>query len=278
MSHQSNHLRNRVTPSGRPLTATLAVLAALLGTAIPARAENIQHLQQLMNTRQCQACDLNRTSLVHSNLEGVDLSGADLRGANLSRSDLRNANLSGADLSGAVLVNADLTGANLSNANLSGADLREVYFTGANLEGTVLQGAVMIGAVGLPETVLTAEDLYLWGMAESRRGNYRGAIDYYTRAHEARPDYSNAVLARAIARYRMGDPDGAIADATLAEQMYTTALNQQGQEVSQQLIALATAYKQAGEVEISAGRPNFLNFITSLSGMALQFLVRGGLF
>ncbi|MBF2078091.1 MAG: pentapeptide repeat-containing protein [Synechococcales cyanobacterium T60_A2020_003] len=258
------------------ISASVAAISLLAWFAVPARAENLEDLQQLMNTRECQGCDLNRAGLVHGNLEGVDLSSADLRGANLSRADLRGADLSGADLSRATLLGADLSEADLTGTNFAGADLREAYFTDAIIDGTVFEGTVMVGAVGLPPSALTPQELYMWGMVESRRGNYQGAIDYYTQAYEAQPDFANAVLARAIARYRMGDPDGAIADATLSNQLYLTANSQQGQEVSQQLIALATAYKEAGEVEVTAGRPNFLNFLTSLSGMALQFLTQGG--
>ena len=62
-------------------------------------------IQQLLATKQCQGCNLQR-----ANLENVDLKGANLQGANLS-----GANLAGANLTGANIKGATLRGANLKN-------------------------------------------------------------------------------------------------------------------------------------------------------------------
>ncbi|HEY9848579.1 MAG TPA: pentapeptide repeat-containing protein [Leptolyngbyaceae cyanobacterium] len=97
------------------LVAT-AILTPVCLTNLPAFALNLEHLQLLFSTNNCQKCDL---------------SNADLKGANLSSADLSGANLSGADLTGANLNNANLSGADLTNAKLTGVDLKQVNLTNA---------------------------------------------------------------------------------------------------------------------------------------------------
>jgi uncharacterized protein YjbI with pentapeptide repeats len=249
-------------------------MAALLGWSTPGRAENLVHLQQLMNTRECQGCDLFNAGLVNSNLNGVNLAGADLRNANLNRANLRGANLQGANLRGAVLSYADLTNADLRGADLTGVDLREAFLTDANMTGTILTGAFLVGAVNLPDSILTAEMLYSWGLTETQRGNFSGAIEYYNRALAIDPTMTNAILARGISRYRLADMQGALADATTAEQMYARQNNVAGQESAMQLSTMVAIYEQASEREYDTGQPNFLNFISSLSTVVLRFLLR----
>ena len=69
----------------------------------PVRAENLQHVQQLLETNSCQGCDLSG-----ADLQNTHLIGADLRDANLTDANLEEANLEGADLSRANLENANL--------------------------------------------------------------------------------------------------------------------------------------------------------------------------
>lgn len=57
-------------------------------------------IQQLLATKQCQGCNLQR-----ANLENVDLKGANLQGANLSGANLKGANIKGAILQGANIKN-----------------------------------------------------------------------------------------------------------------------------------------------------------------------------
>lgn len=83
------------------LTSTL--LMSLIAT-FPCQAENIEHLNQLLQTKQCENCDLADAGLVMINLQGANLRGANLVGANLSRADL-----TGADLRGANLTNASFS-------------------------------------------------------------------------------------------------------------------------------------------------------------------------
>ena len=65
-----------------------ATLLSAIGPIAPAPAENIQHTQQLLATRQCPNCDLSGAGLVLANLTGANLKGADLSRANLSRANL----------------------------------------------------------------------------------------------------------------------------------------------------------------------------------------------
>jgi len=91
------------------LSSTISLISLLV--VAPVRAENPDHVRQLLATKSCTGCDLRG-----ADLSGADLSGADLRGADLRGADLRGANLSGADLSGANLSGA--SGANLDSALL----------------------------------------------------------------------------------------------------------------------------------------------------------------
>jgi uncharacterized protein YjbI with pentapeptide repeats len=60
-------------------------------------------IQQLLATKQCQGCNLQR-----ANLENVDLKGANLQGANLSVANLSGANLTGANIKGVILRGANI--------------------------------------------------------------------------------------------------------------------------------------------------------------------------
>lgn len=256
----------------------ILTLSAVLGLVIPTRAENLVHTQQLLNARECQQCDLTRAGLSLTNLNGVDLSGADLSQANLSRASLRGANLRGARLAGAILFNADLTGADLTGADLQGADLRDTYMSGALLEGANLLGANLLGATGLTSEIATPEQLYLWGLAETERRNYRGAIGYYNQALTVKPDFSHALLARAAARFYLGDEAGAIADGQQAEQLYLAQGNTQGQETALQFYqgvqTLEETRQEAEERRArGGGGGGFLGFLSGLSSLLLRFVL-----
>lgn len=112
-----------------------ALLLTSLFLANPTRAENPEHVRQLLKTKECQDCDLS----------GADLSEADLTFAILVGADLRGANLRGANLS-----HADLTRANLNRTDFSQANLNQAYLNNANLEQTSLVSASLNGTKGLP--------------------------------------------------------------------------------------------------------------------------------
>lgn len=254
----------------KPRIAAALTILATVGWVSPANAEDIQHLQRVMNSGECQNCDLRNAGLVFADLSEANLAGADLSLANLSRVNLSNANLSGANLSGAVLFSANLSGADLSGADLRGADLRGTVLTGVNLEGALLEGANMLGSVGIPATIVTAENLYMMGFAESQRGNYRGGIAYYNQALERKPDFAHAYLARAICRYRLGDEAGALEDAGQAEQFYLAQGNEQGHQSAMQFTQGIHSIREAAARGQRGGGGNFLNFLGSLSTLLLR--------
>ena len=216
-------------------TTTLSMLGNSL-TVLPANAENLQHIQKLLSSKQCQQCDLSNAGLVLADLAGAQLSGANLSRANLSRANLAGADLSGANLSGASLGGANLTGANLSGANLTGTDLRDAYLVNAKLFGTNLSTAFVQGAIGIPESAGSMEDFYAWGIVESDRGNYRAAIENYNKALSLKPDFAAALLGRGVARYNLGDIAGATQDAQSATVLFTVQENMAGSQVSQNVV------------------------------------------
>jgi uncharacterized protein YjbI with pentapeptide repeats len=66
------------------------------------------HVQQLLGTKACPACNLRQANLQNTDLERANLQNADLEGANLKDSRLKDANLQGANLRGANLEGANL--------------------------------------------------------------------------------------------------------------------------------------------------------------------------
>lgn len=252
-------------------------LALLLGTVLPAYAENLEQTQQLLNTNECPQCELNKAGLVYANLIGANLSGAQLIQANLSHTDLSTANLSQAQLNGAVLFGANLSDANLSGADLSGADLRQAILSNANLEGAKLDGANLLGAIGLPDNLATADNYYRWGMQEAERGNFRGAVSNYNQALTLEPDSANTYLARSIARFRLGDQMGALEDAKYADQLYVEQENERGHMVASQFALGIESAQEAYAKQQRGGSGggvggNIVNVLGGLAGIALQML------
>ncbi|WP_017659952.1 pentapeptide repeat-containing protein [Baaleninema simplex] len=257
-----------------PKLATATLLATVCWMA-PAQAENIEHLQQLLSTQDCSGCDLRDAGLVHANLVGANLSGANLVRANLSHSDLTGADLSGANLTGVSLVGANLTGANLTGANLTGADLRDAYLTDVQYEGAVLTGINLRGAYGIPRAAVTPQDLLLWGGEEAEKGNFQGAIAFYTQAINLEPEFPLAYLGRAAAHNRMGDIEQAIADAERASEIYFLAGNREGYETAEFFIAAIQAEEEAFQEARERARNgdlggNLLNVITGVGSLLLQ--------
>ncbi len=248
-------------------------LFSLIGFSAPAQAENLAHVQQLLNTRQCQSCELDRAGLIYANLTGVDLSGSSMIQANLSRANLTNANLQQTNLVGAMMTSVNLSGANLRGADLRGADLREAYLVGADLQGARLDGALLHGAVGAPTSVVSGEDYYLWGLTEHRRGNFRGAIAYFDQALALQSDLSHAYLARGMARYQVNDLSGAVQDAQQAEQFYQREGNDSGQQVTVQFVEGIRTVEEADAKQRAGRRSSFLDFLGGVAGLLLQFLL-----
>jgi tetratricopeptide (TPR) repeat protein len=151
-----------------------------------------------------------------------------------------------------------------------------------------------LGAVGLPDQIATPENLYVIGLTEAQRGNFRGAITNYDQALTQKPDFAHAVLARGVARFRLGDRPGALEDAKKAQALYLAQGNPQGQEVSTQFVEGIQAIQQAeargpryggnasspspggGHSGGGGGGGNggggFLGFLGSIAGMLMQFV------
>lgn len=256
---------------------TIATAATLGLTGLPsiARSESLADLQQLLSSNQCSLCNLNNAGLVYANLTGADLSGSQLVRSNLSQSDLSGANLSNANLAGASLAGSNLTGADFSGANLSGVDLRGAYLTNANFTGANLAGANLRGALDIPLELISLEQLLLWGNELAGRGNYTGAIAYYSQALAIDPDYGEVYLARGAAYNRLGDLDRAKADADQAAEIFFTTGNQEGYEMATLFVttmeaeAEAASASQNGRSRGNVGG-NLLNVITGIGSLLLR--------
>ncbi|HAG79574.1 MAG TPA: hypothetical protein DCL61_00055 [Cyanobacteria bacterium UBA12227] len=248
---------------------TTTALVTVTNFSAIATAENLQHTQQLLSTKQCAQCDLIGAGLVMADLVNANLSGADLSRANLSRANLTGADLTGANLSGTSLNGANLTGANLSGANLTGTDLRDAYLVNAQLFGTNLTSAYIQGTIGIPEYAGTAEDFYAWGVVEAERGNYRAAIEKYNQALSLKPDLAPALLARGVARFRLSDEGGAIQDAQIAGQLFTEQDNPVGFQASENLIKLVEIAQNPPKV---GERTSLGNALVGIGSLLLQFL------
>src|ERR671933_525719 len=224
-----------------------ATLLSAIAPIAPAPAENIQHTQQLLATRECPNCDLSR-----ANLTGADLSGA--------------------NLSGTSLFGVNLTGANLSGANLSGADLRSAYLSGANLLNANLTNAQLLGVRGMPSNIGTAEDFYRLGVLEAQAGNYRNAIDYYNQALNLKSDVAAVYFARSMSRADLGDFAGATQDAARANQLFAAQGNPQGQELSKQLAEAIVARQKPTEASTGGGG-NLMSLLGSIGSVVVKLIL-----
>ena len=240
-----------------------------------ASAENLQHIQQLLNTKECVQCDLKDAGLILTDLSGADLRGADLTRANLSRANLSGADLSGANLTGASLNGANLTGAFLNGASLNGTDLRDAYLGGAQLFGVNLNTANVQGAVGIPDYAGTHQDFYAWGAVEAQRGNHNAAIANYNQSLTLQTDFAPAFLGRGVSRFELGDEIGASQDAQIALELF----EEQGDVINYQraknLVDVVAYLKEKDESAPGGGNPTLFRIgqaIVSIGSFLLQFL------
>lgn len=255
---------------GKIIIATL-----LTSLALPPQisAENINHLSQLLNTKNCENCDLTNAGLVMTNLTGANLKGANLVGANLSRANLTGADLRGANLSSASLYGANLSGANLSGANLNNTDLRNTYLVNAIFQNTNLASTYVQGAVGMPETAAQADQFYLWALQEDKKGNYPTAIKYYTQAIELDPELAPAYLGRAIIKSRYGSTDTAIEDGEKAQELFEAQNNAEGYALSTRFIQLAQARSDLEAKNGEEGNPQFVQIVNTIAPMLFKFFL-----
>lgn len=251
----------------KTVIAATVILTAI--AQIPAMAENLTQLNELLSTKECTQCDLSGTGLVMANLAGAKLSGANLSQANLSQANLNNADLSNADLSGASLYGANLTGANLKGAKLEGTDLRSAYLKGANLDNINLENAKIQGTRGIDKYAGTPQQFYSWGVSEAEQGHYQVAIEHYTRALELDPKLASSYLARGLAFYRLGRQQEADRDGQVAAKLFQMQKNQVGYQNSQKFltgIQLADGRKVPGNSPLE-------KFFSGVGSFLLQLLL-----
>jgi tetratricopeptide (TPR) repeat protein len=250
------------------ILATLTLLTAIFPSAV--FAENLEHTQQLLATKQCAQCDLSGAGLVLANLSGADLKGANLSGANLSRANLSGADLSGANLSGTSLYGVNLSGANLSGANLVGADLRSAFLGGANLLNVNLSNAQILGVRGMPTSIGKAEDFYRLGVAEAQSSNYRNAIDYYNQALSLKSDLAAVYFARSMSHADLGDFASASQDAEIAAKLFAAQGNARGEALSKELGKAIVARQKP--TEPSTGGGGWMNALGAIGSVLLKVL------
>jgi uncharacterized protein YjbI with pentapeptide repeats len=255
----------------RGIAATI-VLTAVSNSGTIAQAENLDHIRQLLATKECQRCDLQGASLVMANLQSANVQGANFQSANLSRvifagADLRNAKLAGASLSGANLGGADLTGADLRNT-----DLRGTIFTGAVLTNTKLDGAALQGAIDLPSNIGTAEQYYQWATESTRQKRYDIAIEQFTQALTREPLHAPSYLGRSIAQFEIGKRSEAIADMTQANELFKTKGDRAGIESSDKLLIAMKKPPESNEGR--GGNGLGMGMMNAIGGLLRLFLMR----
>jgi uncharacterized protein YjbI with pentapeptide repeats len=124
----------------------LTAFLMALGAAAPAFAANPEHVQQLLQTRECMRCDLSGADLSNAHLIGADLREANLVGANLQGSNLEGADLTGANLSNTVLVGTFLTNASLNQSNLANANMTNAIAFNADTRGANMMNLTIVNA------------------------------------------------------------------------------------------------------------------------------------
>ena len=198
--------RNKAAVFGLASIGIIAGLGAMM--IYPALTTPRQEtlVKRLLETKECERCDLHGVNLKGANLGNANLRDANLQGANLEFANLGNANLQeayldnaklgsanlgSANLEFAKLGSADLGSANLGSANLRGAFLASGHLQGANLEFANLRG-VNLGSAYLRDANLGSanlKDAYLGGTnlegvnlkgakldTKLRDANFKGAI------------------------------------------------------------------------------------------------------
>ena len=167
-----------------------------------------EHYRQLLSSKDCTNCLLQRGDFRNLDLRGVNLHSADLEFGNFRGVEMRGANLTGANLTHTNFSGANLGGANISDANLHHAMLYGTYLVRANLDRTNMRRAKLTTAnltdaslrnTDLREThfgnsILTGADLTNADLerASMRSASLQGAD--LSNANLSDADFSNANL------------------------------------------------------------------------------------
>ena len=233
----------------RPTACTL--IAGLFGVISPVIAGDEQHLIQLLQSRQCSACQLTDVDLTHADLRNANLKNAQLRRANLSRTRLDSADLSGSDLSFTTLQGASLRGADLRHSRLMGTDLRRADLTGALLDENALDQSHWNGAKGVKKGALSHAALHNAGVDAAQEGQWPVAEQLFGAAIQANPDEPLSWVARGLSRGEQGKDDLAFHDFAYAGELFA----EQGDMVKADQLKQASqrVYDSPDELDISSG-------------------------
>ena len=253
----------------------LAVTAIITTIALPAKAESLNDLNQLLSTNKCSQCDLSDAGLVQADLTGSDLTQANLAGANLSQANLKGANLRGANLTGTSLYGANLTGANLTGANLAGVDLRNAYVSGVNFKEVDLNKAYLNGVKGLATNAASAEQFHRWGVQEAENGNYKGAIANYKKAIQLDPELAPAYLGLAIIQYNFDYRAAAEKNTQTAADLFKKQEHKLGLQTARNFKQKMALVKEAEDnmAAQEGGHGQVGKFMGSVGSLLLQFLL-----
>ncbi|NJR69537.1 MAG: hypothetical protein HC771_13395 [Synechococcales cyanobacterium CRU_2_2] len=244
-------------------------LTGLTLVAMPAQGA-MDPIQQLLSTKQCSGCNLERAGLVLSNLEGAQLASANLRAANLGRASLQNANLQNANLQGAVLYGANLVGADLRGADLRGADLRGAYLSQAKFEGARLENANLQGAIAIPSQLVSTETYYAWAVSAAQQGRHPAAIEHYTQVIARDGSMAAAYLGRGLSASTMGQLEGAIKDLNQAKQLFAAAQDPASVALVEQSI---TALTEEPKLEGDNSGNFFVKLFQTVVPLMLKFVL-----
>ena len=246
----------------RPLA--FALIAALFEVANPVIAGNEEHLIQLLESRQCPACELNDVDLTHANLRNAELKGAHLQRANLSQARLDGADLSESDLSFTSLQGASLRGADLRKSRLLGTDLRRADLTGALLDHHALEQSHWGGAKGVIQGARSHAGLHNAGVDAAQAGRWPDAEELFNAAIQANPDEPLSWVARALSRGEQGKNDLASRDFAHAGQLFAD----QGDMVKAD--QLQEASRRVYDIQNNPDAPNGNGIGSALMGGALS--------
>ena len=197
-----------------------ALIAGCFGVAGPAISSDEQHLIQLLDSRQCPACQLNDVDLTHADLRDADLKGAQLQRANLSQARLDGADLSGSDLSFTSLQGASLRRTDLRNSRLIGTDLRRTDLTGALLDSKALDQSHWDGARGVTKGARSHAGLHNAGVNAAQAGRWHEAEELFDTAIKADPEEPLSWVARGLSRGEQGKDDLASQDLAHAGRLF----------------------------------------------------------
>ena len=202
----------------RPLI--FALVSGCLGIGSTATAADQQDLIQLLESRQCRACQLSDVDLAHADLRDADLQKARLQRANLSQARLDGADLNGSDLSFTSFQGASLRGADLRNSHLMGTDLRRADLTGALLDQNALDQTHWNGARGVTQGARSHAGLHNAGVDAAQEGRWPAAEQLFGAAIQINPDEPLSWVARGLSRGEQGKDDLASRDFAYAGELF----------------------------------------------------------